>query len=80
MLFRSRNTRPSAASPSIVPRLDLGTLAKSPFADDSSEVDDVADSAKKETGDSTEVETETSESEDVAQAQTETIENEKNQQ
>ncbi len=76
----TRNTRPSAAIPSIVPKLDLGTLAKSPVADDFSEVDDVADSAKNEPADITAVDAQHSEGSDVKQKSDESLENEKNQQ
>ena len=76
----TRNTRPSAAIPSIVPKLNLGTLAKSPFADDSSEVDDVADSAKNELADITAADAQHSEGSDVKQKSDESLENEKNQQ
>ena len=76
----TRNTRPSAAIPSIVPKLDLGTSAKSPFADDFSEVDDVADSAKNEPADITAVDAQHSEGSDVKQKSDESLENEKNQQ
>jgi hypothetical protein len=74
------NVRPSTAIPSIVPRLDLGTLVKSPTADDSSEVDDVADSAKNELADITAADAQHSEGSDVKQKSDESLENEKNQQ
>jgi hypothetical protein len=75
-----RDTRPSAARPSIVPQLNLGVLANSPFADDSAEADEVADSAKKEPSDSTEVDTRHSRDSGVEHNSDESLENEKNQQ